>query len=242
MNDKSELWDGIGFLRQALESPPESLFYEGQYLQQAVEFLDGELASYTGNVELEDALFSMSLSSSDDLLSQWRAYGGYSIKLDSRWLSDVGIEVVPCVYEKSQKIARARSAITDALVVVSADLASSGGSIGTASMDQLIELVHHAAVYKNDGFREEGEVRIVMDSSRHPVKFRPRGTLLIPYIEIDVPRETICGVRVGPIRDQDLAYGSMGLYAGQVETMHRADGGYSEYWIQVEKSVIPYRE
>lgn len=241
MNDSSELSDGIQYLREALETTASGLAGESGYLEEAVGFLRYELSNFEENIDFEDPLFAISLSSTDDLLSQWRAYGDYSIHLEEQWLRDAGLTIYPCLYDRADKIKSARDAVDGAIDVVARDFKEQKGGLGLAMMDAVLRLIDHAATFKNDGFREEGEGRIIVKSESHRVQYRPRGSLLIPYIEVDIPLDAISGVTVGPIKDAQLSVGSMRMFAQSIEAAHANNGGSTEYDLEIRSSAIPYR-
>lgn len=241
MNDSSELSDGIRYLREALDAPPSSSMEDTSYLEQAVEFLQYELSSFERNIGFEDPLFALSLSSSDDVLSQWRAYGDYSIRFEDQWLEDEGLTVSRCIYKPAEKTESARRAVNTAIEIVALDLKEQSGGLGIAMMDAVLGLIDHAATFKNEGFQEEGEGRIIVKSESHRVQYRPRGSLLIPYVEVDIPLDAISGVTIGPIKDAQLSVGSMRMFAQSIEAAHASNGGSTEYDLEIRSSVIPYR-
>lgn len=242
MNDSTELRHGIKFLKDALNRQPYGLFYNSDYAAQAIAYLTDSLSRYEDAESQEEPIFAMSFSEVDDLLSQWRAYGGYSIAFDRDRLEEYGLNLKACLYDDSSKSGRAMSDLSRAVATVSNDMATSDGCIGVAAIDEVIALVERAATFKDSGFSEEREVRMTAYSDSHEVRFRGRQGILVPYVEIDLPSEAVIGVRVGPIRDQNLASFSMQMFVRQMERNHQANGGNIEWCLPVHKSATPYRE
>ena len=194
--------------------------------------------------------FVFSLTSSDDLLSQWRSYGDYSIEFHKLKLQALIPELKACVYKLEQKKTEALSALKSALVVIDAD--SKKGPPSGDSIDELIRLSRIAAYYKDDGFSEEEEFRIVSQdklifpdsggTGEATREFRVRGNVLIPYIALQVPLDCIKSIKIGPIRDQVLAYLSMKEFVGdKLIKFNELSNSDIEHYIDVTKSRIPYR-
>ncbi|WP_275560800.1 hypothetical protein, partial [Pseudomonas sp. 2(2015)] len=68
------------------------------------------------------------------------------------------------------------------------------------------------------------------------VKYRARGDILIPYIEVAIPLECITSITVGPMKYQEMAYQSMKEFVGKISRDNSIDGT-----IRVDKSATPYR-
>jgi len=241
MNDTNELREGLEHISLALEytkikhPSPDSL---GQGFKDRIRFVEHELESINGNFEFEEPLFVLSLSERDDMLSQWRAYGKYSISLDSELLERADLKVTPCIYSQSEKLRLASIALDNFLQ------AGLGKPFDySAAAQEFTCLVQLAATFKHEGFKEERETRLILTGDGHRVQYRSRGNMLIPYIEVTLPLQAIRGVRVGPIRDSALAFASLsGLVTLLEEEVASIDGGYTPYEIDVAASGIPYRD
>jgi hypothetical protein len=66
------------------------------------------------------------------------------------------------------------------------------------------ELAQLAPLYKNDGFHEEAEWRIVVQHPHTPLKYRAGLSCLIPYVELNIlqSKTTLQEIVVGPNPDQ----------------------------------------
>ncbi|MEN5264806.1 DUF2971 domain-containing protein [Stenotrophomonas sp. TWI587] len=241
MNDSTELLHGIEFLQAALKQQPYGLFYDRRYAEEAVEYLASSLSEYEDAARLEDPVFAMSFSEKDDLLSQWRGYGGYSVCFNREYLQDCDLKLSSCVYTKASKLERALRATSEAGAKVSECMGRNGGCLDLESIDQLVALVELAATFKDAGFEEEREVRMIVRPDTSEIKYRPRNGMLVPYVEIEIPAEAIEGVHVGPVREQALSTVSMKMFMNSIESINRSNGGDVEWCVPVERSTTPYR-
>ncbi|MNR65880.1 hypothetical protein D3C85_1891170 [compost metagenome] len=65
--------------------------------------------------------------------------------------------------------------------------------------------------------------------------------MLIPYVEISVPLDSIKSIVVGPMRNQDLAYASMKSYVEKIDRAAFSEKPFYISSISVVKSSIPFR-
>lgn len=242
MNDSTELLHGMKFLNDALKQQPYGLFYDSNHSKSAIEYLTASLGEYEDSEHHEDPVFAMSFSEVDDLLSQWRGYGGYSIAFDWNCLEEHGLKLSRCVYDDSSKLGRALKHVSYAGAKVSERMGVNDGCVDAQAIEEATRLIELAATFKDSGFAEEREVRMTAHPDPRQIRFRPRKGILIPYVEIDIPAEAIVGVRIGPIRDQNLASISMRMFIDRVQKNHCANGGSIEWCVPTEKSMTPYRD
>ncbi len=242
MNDSTELSHGVEIIKNAMKHKPQGLFYNWDYVEKAMSYLSSSLSEYEDASWTEDPVFAMSFSRKDDLLSQWRGYGSYAIAFDSERLKESRLELRNCIYDGKSKAGQALQQLTSAVASISKSMAEDEGCIGSDSIDKLIGLIELAATFKDAGFDEESEVRMIARPDKHHIRYRPKNGILIPYVEIEIPAEAIVGVRVGPIRDQDLASLSMRMFISSVESAYRNDGGSVEWSVPVNISNTPYRQ
>lgn len=241
MNDSSELLHGLEVLKAGLKTQPYGVFYDFKHAAAALDYVSSTLKAYEDAAQIEDPVFAMSFSKADDLLSQWRGYGSYSICICGESLINEGLRILPCTYDARSKKDRAEGELSDAGSRISQEMASNNGCIGIDSIDRANALIEVAATFKDAGFQEEREVRLIAHPGERDIRYRQRNGILIPYIEISIPREAILGVRVGPIRDQGIAALSMEMFLRSIERMHRNAGGSIEWCVPVLKSATPYR-
>jgi len=162
----------------------------------------------------------------DDLLSQWRGYGlggGYAIGFDSAEISKLvhgRIELIPVLYDENKQrrqlcdiCRRWREAFID---IPPESEGPAPWRVGELVFAESFSRI--AIGFKNSGFREEDEWRLVYrqsqiiqdDDSRTHLEFRTRDGMLLPYMEIEgVPsgdespdRLPIVSVNIGPAKYQ----------------------------------------
>jgi hypothetical protein len=147
-----------------------------------------------------------------DVLSQWRAYGGsdtaggYALGFAPPD-SDVRLRLSRVVYDVEAQ-QRACAALVDALIRASdrntRDITAQRNLIGAT----LWSALDAATMLKNPAFAEEQEWRLVHLHGRGgdalAVRHRLSRGLLVPYVEIEMPRLVAvnCGPSPGPSRKQ----------------------------------------
>jgi hypothetical protein len=154
-----------------------------------------------------------------DLLSQWRAYGsehGYAVEINARAIQQAVRDlllspptaggVINVRYGPDAAAAAAMDAVATVEVF-------NLNHPGVKAHYKALELATILATVKHPGFSEEREWRLFAGfeaqhlqgpDSRNPTQFRATGMALVPYISIDMPRESIISVRVGPGDSPDV--------------------------------------
>lgn len=243
LNDSQELHDGIGNLDNALKTSIPEQSANNDYKNKAIEFLRDSFNDTVSYGIESEPIFVFSLGRVGNLLSQWRAYGNYAIEFDEQQLEEFVPALRPCIYDPNDKVCRALSAVTKAITDISQDMCRSDGCIGITSIDSLGKLVELAATFKDEGFSEEREVRVItrLQEDDDLITYTPKGNKLIPYLEVPISLDCIKAIHVGPMSDQDLAYRSMSAFVRKIESTWQTDSANIEYWLRVERSSIPYR-
>lgn len=239
LNDSHELTDGLKLFAEVISNYE----YSSKFEERAIETIKQSFfRSQVNNTNL-DPLYVFSLTQAKNQLSQWRAYGSYAIEFHEKHFFDMewAKSYTPCIYKNDTKYNHAKSLIDWAVERLTDDF-KNYTNISFLGVDAVNTLYNKAALFKNDGFHEEEECRIIIsESDECQLKFRDRGSLLVPFIELDIPLDCIRTIHLGPMPDQDLAYESMCQFAAQVEKDWQVETGNIEYWLRVEKSSIPYR-
>ncbi|MGK0398731.1 MAG: hypothetical protein ACJA0I_001027 [Gammaproteobacteria bacterium] len=238
LNDTEELREGLTTIDETILNRLSATL---KYEVKALEAIRNQLtdAEFPG-IELEP-LYIFSLSSVRDQLSQWRAYGSYAIEFDENQLQENVENLSQCIYELNKKIRRSEIEVNKAATVIAKDMEKYDGCIGPESLDAMICLLYDAARFKHDGFIEEGESRVIMQSGEIEPQYFSRKGILIPYIDLELPLDCIKSVEIGPMENQDLAYISMRDFVSQIESNWQHETSNIEYEFTVEKSLIPYR-
>lgn len=190
-------------------------------------------------------VFVSSFSQSKDLLSQWRAYGAYAIEFDAELLH---FPLSKCLYDDDEKSDEAAYGSLDCALTMAQSMQENDGQLDEKGYEAFSTIIGLAATMKHASFSEECEYRIVLGHDIDPdvedgldISFRSRGNLLVPYVEISIPVESIKSIMVGPMRDQDLAYASMKAFVNKVNAASFDQEIFSLHDIDIIKSSIPYR-
>lgn len=168
----------------------------------------------------------------DGLLSQWRAYGhdgGYAIEFDTKKIENI-------IFEEFEKSSFIHSSLCDVVYddddrkfqeeiapymprikALAKDVAISAVDseyiMNGTTAEAYTGLVSCAHRYKHKGFKEEHEVRIIVQPEKSKkVNFRDKENLKIPYIEIFKDKNLklpIQKIIVGPHKDKIKRYESL---------------------------------
>src|SRR5258708_904583 len=197
--------------------------------------------------------YVISFCPNGDLLSQWRGYahpGGYSIGFDPnllKGLTSSHVMLAPVIYDRAEQESKIGDLVLRwSKVFDGADPTNFNPQVirlGAFAFAQTLSFL--AALFKDDGFREEAEWRLVyrpqlllQESVQLHVDYRELRGIVVGYARIPLPQITekavpVRDVTVGPTDNPDLA--RMGVFHFQKSL------GYPEEMIRVSRSVIPLR-
>lgn len=245
LNDAEEMSEGFKIIIKYLSYQVEKFPDRHEQFYSAVEYIKGSIMRREGYGLDRRPVFVSSFSQSGDLLSQWRAYGGYALEFDTDAFS---FPLSECLYDEDQKYDEAASVSLDCALVIAQSMQENDGQLDEHGYEAFSKIIGLAATMKHDSFSEEREYRIVQGHDIDPdvedgldINFRPRGNLLVPYVEIEIHVESIKTIMVGPMRDQELAYASMKAFVDKVNLDSFNQENFSLHDINVVKSSIPYR-
>lgn len=238
LNDRKELTHGLDATGQAIQmlvgDSPSGAWLAA--LKKAVAGLDDDTLPNT---------YAVCFCTSPDVLSQWRGYGGTEqgvalifdrTALEKR-LAPAKAKLYPVVYGNLSTVKSVSSALKaelDALV-------ASDAAVGQASTPEERHQAAFRAVcrllpqFKHNGFRDEREVRFVVQDETlgSDVRFRAKGNVLVPYVQLlgGSERLPVRSIIVGPGRDQELTKRSIEVYLKHI--------GYAD--VEVRLSTVPFR-
>jgi len=225
LNDSRELIHGLGIIKEQVLIPRaeelETIDYQpdephlvanpkekADFLRKLCETIDRvEQRTYSNHIHC----YVTSFSAHNDVLSQWRAYcgglDGFAIGIRRDALPDhQEAKAKKVLYDDDPK---SWTTVTDyvhkwvhwRLHRTEAPEASSG------MLDHCIrELSRYATQFKHNGFREEGEWRVIHLGMSEGPTYRNRGAKLIPYVTWSLPADAVVAVRVGPGPNQHENY------------------------------------
>lgn len=244
LNDSTEMKEGFDFLMKYLAH--QITRHPGsEMLRAAMSYIEKVVDQRKDYGLDRRPVFVSSFSLAGDLLSQWRAYGNYAIEFDSDAMAE---KVSQCIYGHEEKILEAPIPAINQVMEIGRSILSNDGYIDQDGQESLAEFIGLAATLKNESFSEEKECRIIMGHDVDPevedgyeVKYRPRGDILIPYLELEFDLECIRSIVIGPMRDQELAYASMRAFVSKVANDEFKTNSAYFGDIKVTKSMIPFR-
>lgn len=192
-----------------------------------------------------------SFSEESDLLSQWRGYckdgSGFSLGFALSSLQScvrrAGFVIKSCLYDEREQINAVGELVRKASDRFVLEVGKTGENWDSKfkyiAADILIEFIQLAPFLKHPKFEEEREWRIVANLQTNKVKslikFRPGGTMIVPYIEIQLPiaEESLMidEVYIGPTSEREISMAS-------VELLLKAKNVICS---KVKCSTIPYR-
>lgn len=239
MNDSEEMSHGVNYIRESIKSDWVQERLSGAKISEAIEFVGLALDDHVDGYMDFNPMFVCSFSQADDLLSQWRAYGSYSIEFAGEELEG---SISECTYDPGVKSAIVEEATIEVVNEISRHLVSSSDGFSPAAHHEYLNLIKLAATFKHESFEEEKEFRMILEKMDcdFPFRFRARNGILIPYVEVPVSLKSIVSVKVGPMRDQELAYKSMCMSVDEVMRLAEYKGIRGD-GIKVEKSAAPFR-
>ncbi|WP_409320088.1 DUF2971 domain-containing protein [Pseudomonas putida] len=244
LNDSTEMKEGFDFLLRYLAHQLKR-YPDSEELGAAMNYIE-QVVDQRKDYGLDRRpVFVSSFSLAGDLLSQWRAYGNYAIEFDSESMAD---RISQCIYSHDEKLLEAPAPALQQVIDIGRSILSNDGYIDQDGQEALAGFIGLAATLKNESFSEEKECRIIMGHNVDPeiedgyeVKYRPKGNLLIPYLELEFDLDCVRSVVIGPMRDQDLAYASMRAFVNKVANDEFKVGPTYVGDIEVKKSLIPFR-
>ncbi|MCG9630142.1 DUF2971 domain-containing protein [Vibrio sp. Isolate30] len=205
LNDKNELTQAIElFFEEIKQRNPrniDTIIYE----------------SFTYHCKYLHYIFSM--STSPNVLSQWRAYGddGYGLALNLSFdlTADNDVTLIPCLYENHD------IAVKDITNRHWEDICKITADNSRAILSKIFpELL----AIKNEHFSEEQEVRLIKSTHAKDAKTRVRDRLIIPYTTI--PFRSCDTVVLGPKSSENNAMILKAVFGMTYEQVQRFDCGY----------------
>jgi hypothetical protein len=244
LNDFMEFNLAVDIAKRKLAAR-RSLHPETQGIKKLIDTIIDGLSRIT-NVNI----CAVSFCEHDDLLSQWRGYtragGGVSIGFRSGSLADLARReqgrLGPCIYDVETQ----NDVISEIIDNVIANAME--GSEVHSSEDFNRQLIEYGAFFKNNGFREEHEWRLITGIKLYRdegFKFRPGYSMLTPYYIAQLApkgwHDEIASVTIGPC-PYPAASGQAitGLFLKQGLYLPHSGFG-SERDFVVRLSQIPYR-
>lgn len=246
LNDASELNYSIGLFKNEVrkflneKNILNALSLEYQLLNELIEIIDDEKFF---NKDL--AYFVSSFSEEKDLLSQWRGYCpkgiGFSLGFKLSKLKECGKCLIkPCLYDELEQRRDLRKIIEDDFEKVKTNSNTNWQELEKFRKNYITGVISKfiglAPTFKHRKFIEEKEWRaIVLSPTNEGINFRSGQTMIVPYIEIHLPRDAknliINHIIVGPTHEPILSMESVEMLLKVNNVIFDA----------IEYSTIPFR-
>jgi hypothetical protein len=196
--------------------------------------------------------FICSFSERNDLLSQWRGYcpSGIGVSLGFKFndlrksLKGYTFSIMPCIYKKNEQVSKINNLIENVYDKFKFEMTQHQDNIyriilNKSALEFYTEFIRMAPGIKHPKFKEEKEWRIVtwIDTKDQldKIKFRPGKSMVIPYIDIPLPREgenlILKKIVVGPTHEPELSKTA-------IEMLLKSN---NVKFNKVQRSTIPYR-
>ena len=188
LNDSNELTHGMNCLENALQ------YLRDDFNPKTLKFIEQALTHF--RMHRAAHVYNLSFCLEPDLLSQWRGYGssqGVCLEFDDEeLLASLELTHYSTVEARNEILAFFRQPHVQA--AINADVMH--------EMIQATRLAHSLPpFFKNDGFQEEQEFRMVIlpESPFEGVNFRVNDSGLVPYLIIKAKDKLpLTNVRIGP--------------------------------------------
>lgn len=216
LNDRQEIKEGISIVRKVLN----------------IELQQGAFRNY----------YITSFSGNGDEMSMWRMYAsdghgcalGFNPKLVYLPSSDIFDFCSVCKYGEEELPDLKTELKFAKLTNHSLDKDDKVQSYNNQEQEVNNFLVDTCVSIKNHAFKIEQEVRGVKYQNDYgKVKARVKNGIIIPYIEVEIPKEALTEITLGPTNDSDLSMLSI--------IHHLKRCGYKKEDIRIVNSKVPYR-
>lgn len=221
------------------------------YLNDSNEIKEGtESIKRVENKEISDAAFRnyylTSFSKQSDCLSMWGMYaangGGCAIGFDLDIISKSYNGIINCTYGKKEIDNNLSNYANLLRNGVSAFFPANGGAttIKKNTGEELEGMLTNLYIAtclgsKNENYRFEDEIRcyISNNDNKKDVCFKVKNGIIIPFINVEIPKEALKSIVIGPTNKSALTMQSM---------MHLlVINGYDWHQILISMSKVPYR-
>jgi len=247
LNDKTEFELGLQIVTDELEKKKAGfqILYQTKLFIQALE----EAINF---IKDRDSPYILSLTTNNDLLSQWRAYTdngiGVNIGISKSFFEDQKISVYKCIYDPKTQREFIQSIIMDSIFMFVGLYSSLGldkkeenevsesdfmEPISIAGGHFIEKTILACSLIKDESFEEEQEWRAIYINRKEKVYFLPKNNFLKPYVKIKInePNKALKTIKAGPNPQRDLCHLS-------IQKLLKSKALTNPY---IDFSLIPYR-
>lgn len=184
--------------------------------------------------QLKDEAYIVSFSSAIDCLPMWGMYGqkghglalGFDTEIIKASFSDL---LLKCIYVNQEDNAQLIN-VQSELDVFKNLWRQDDGSEEYFNIFFFVYMILWICG-KHSAYEYEQEVRWFLTSPR-PIKYRLKNNLIVPYIELYLPKSALKEIWIGPTNDMNMASRSMRTYLDHM--------GFHE--VEIKQSKVPYRD
>ena len=241
MNDPEELNTGIQFANKIFNSFSDKS-------------MKGNRKQKEKEEQLKDRTYITSFSSAVDCLPMWGMYGqnghGLALGFDTAILK-TDLILFKCLYatEKNEKwlkeeISKLMKAPGDLGKLLKEENILS--KILDNSLNMLLVYILLWTLSKNPAYAYEEEIRCMLIvekeynqetkgssvEKKEFIKYRLKNNLIVPYVELYLPKTALKEIWIGPTNDMELATKSLRTYLDHM--------GFNE--VEIKQSKVPYRD
>lgn len=223
-----ELWlSNLWFLNDRNEYKEGLSIIETKYLEKIKKHKEPNIKILLNTLESaisllkQQSVYVISLTTNEDLLSQWRGYGGNNgVGIKFNFSNNKTINLFPCIYNKKMQEEYINHIFENTIEIFNKtkenglfpkewcnekDELPYWDAINIAGSNFISKCNVACALIKNEGFKEEEEWRLLNFSSEN-INFLSKGSFIKPFIKMKILnfKETLTGVIIGPNPDEDL--------------------------------------
>lgn len=215
LNDSMEYYAGVEALTELCSEMIETCRNSKDSVYKSATSLYKIIPKFIKNNLENRNSYITSFTSSRDNLRQWMTYcpknSGYAIAFNKDKILISGeaerqnnivcrLETVDYKKERVRQMLNIDSIVNN---IISKKL-----NVEVAASEFVNDMLFHCCAIKNEEFYDEKEIRLVTQSSsqkNHPVQFRSKSGIIIPYFEYPIELDWIEEVMIGPTTNMKLA-------------------------------------
>ncbi|MFM4856974.1 DUF2971 domain-containing protein [Aeromonas hydrophila] len=237
LNDKEEITHGINLVSLLIQK-----YHSNNHHKFSEALSNTDILAHVLHEIAERKFYSVSFSSEIEQLSQWLAYcpaqGGYAIGFNKESLKEHvdAIEGNYCIHNVNyfndiESIHKKIYDITSNYVSINRD----NWTKRDLDIYGLVpDIEQFIATSKQSCFKTENEVRVytskLKTQNNYIIEFYNKGSIIVPYTPLEIDKNLIKEVVIGPMHHQDLA-----------EIALEEFKNINNYNFTILKSKIPYR-
>lgn len=226
LNDEHEFQHALDLIREII---PTANVQPGMAEYETLTAFKENLSSRLKSLDdyTSESIFTLSFSSEVDLLSQWRGYctdnNGYCLVFNVDAIFEKAktkyndVYLLDCVYQREEKVEKLRDLLNKYWFEYRKSTEKKQQEAVLDALEKEVMLL--ASHYKHPSFSEEKERRIVVVMKFNDAKnlrFREGGFALVPYIDLDAPRDCLKKICIGPALNKQLTQRSLEMFLQKI--------------------------